>query len=319
MNESAALEAFNKSAPHVELLDQYMGSIDIPKALKIQEINQLLWSRKGKRLRPHLVYWFGEIAGVEHKKLETYAWAAEAVHTATLLHDDVIDRADMRRGGPSAAKVYDNTLSVLAGDYLLGDVIYQVALQGNQENLLLLTQVMKDLCSGECLQYETRYKIPESANVFADIARLKTSSLFKWCSLVGPNLVESALRNEISDFIESFGVLFQQTDDFLDVYGTDTKAKWNDLQEGKLNSISWPMVKNNIELKSMVEEKFSKEQIDEELISLFTKISDQYLEECRAQIQELADKTIAKLSVLPESEVKAGLADLVSICAQRVY
>lgn len=317
MTITPAIKAFMKSSPHVDVLDDYAGPVDIPKAAKIKDIAHLLWSRKGKRLRPHLVFWFGEITGVDPEKLKAYAWAGEALHTATLLHDDVIDRADVRRGGPSAAKVYDNTLSVIAGDYLLADVINQVALQGNQENLVAITKTLKDLCSGECLQYETKFQVPETDEVFADIARLKTSSLFRWCALAGPNLVQSPLRADIEEFVESFGVLFQQTDDYLDVYGTSTKDSWNDLEEGKLNSVSWPLLQKSDELKRMVDIKFSQETVDEELIGLFTQVAKLHETENKEKIRALAKETVAKLAPLPDSDIKSGLEDLVAICADR--
>lgn len=317
MTITPAIKAFMKSSPHVDILDEYPGPVEIPKAEKIQDIAHLLWSRKGKRLRPHLVFWFGEIVGVEPEKLKAYAWAGEALHTATLLHDDVIDRADVRRGGPSAAKVYDNTLSVIAGDYLLADVINQVALQGNHENLVSIAKTLKDLCSGECLQYETKFQIPETDQVFADIASLKTSSLFKWCALAGPNLAQSSLREVIGDFIESFGVLFQQTDDFLDVYGTSTKDRWNDLEEGKLNSVSWPLLQKSDELKRMVESKFAQETVDGELVALFTEVAERHKQENLDKIKALASETLGKLAGLPNSDIKEGLEDLVNICAER--
>lgn len=317
MTITPAIMAFMKSSPHVDTLDEYPGPIEIPKAEKIKDIANLLWSRKGKRLRPHLVFWFGEITGVEPEKLLAYAWAGEALHTATLLHDDVIDRADVRRGGPSAASVYDNTLSVIAGDYLLADVINQVALQGNQENLLSITKTLKDLVSGECLQYETKFHIPENDQIFAEIARLKTSSLFRWCALAGPNLAGSPLRASISEFIDAFGVLFQQTDDFLDVYGTSTKDSWNDLEEGKLNSVSWPLLQKSDELKNMVTEKFAQEKIDQDLKELFTKVALENEQENRDKIKALSDDTLSKLDPLPESDIKEGLKDLVHICAKR--
>src|SRR5207248_2047252 len=137
-------------------------------------------------------------------RLDLYAWAAEAIHTATLLHDDVIDRADTRRGGPSANALYDNTLPVLAGDYLFSDAIHQVALRGDARLVASLCDTLKQLLSGECLQYEARYTVPKSAEIYREISRHKTASLFVWAALVGPTLSGRIDPASVKSFVEAF-------------------------------------------------------------------------------------------------------------------
>ena len=144
-----------------EWMNAIQGPLEWPEVGKVGEVCATLWNRKGKRLRAQWVFWFGEAFGFKERELQLYAWAIEAIHTATLLHDDVIDQAALRRGGPSANELFDNTLPVSSGDFLLSDAIFQLSEQGHPVLLKLICQAVKDLTQGEVLQYEQRSHIPK--------------------------------------------------------------------------------------------------------------------------------------------------------------
>jgi geranylgeranyl pyrophosphate synthase len=155
--------------------------------------------------------------------------------------------------------------------------------------------------------------------VFFNIAKLKTSSLFRWCALVAPNISKSSLTQEIDDFMTSFGLLFQYTDDFLDIFGNSGKENWNDLKEGKLNLVTWPMILKNASLYQTIVDDFSKKIVSEKLLISFDMVSKNklVLKQARDNIQFVADQTLQALNKLPNSKIKLSLKDLVSICIDR--
>ncbi len=316
---SAAVSAFEDTHPWVEQLTSFRGPYEPAFAKKLNEVIETLWDKRGKRLRPHLVYWFGKLFQVKAEDLSLYAWAAEAVHTATLLHDDVIDEASLRRGGPSANCLYDNTLPILAGDYLISDVIYQLASKGDRKLLCRLSQTLRDLCSGECLQYELRYTIPPRPDFFHEIVKKKTTSLFYWCALVGPVLAKASFNERIFAYIEPLGLLFQMSDDLLDVVGTRSKDSWNDLKEGRLNFVTWRIVQADATLKEVVEKEFYKREGTNSLASsfkdspFFTAIVDMVRKEL-TDIASLAEKAAFRL---PSSDIRSALTELPYLLVDR--
>lgn len=321
MSPSAAVRsAFQKSASFVAKLDRVRGPISPPEVALVEEICGALWERKGKRLRSRLVYWFGEMSGVPESELETYAWAAEAIHTASLLHDDVVDKSELRRGEPSANALYDNTLPVLAGDYLFSDAIHQVALGRNSEILRRLCRTVKDLAQGECLQYQTRFKIPPTERTFLDISRLKTSSLLRWAGEVGPLLNPGLPLAAVGEFLEGFGAVFQFSDDLLDVHGCATKERWSDLREGKLNWVTWKMVAQSPDLRRRVEKDFAKRTVSPELIAAFTRAAGRGEDEsARAELLQRAERAEVWLREFPDCETSEALAGLLRLCLERTY
>ncbi|NDD04164.1 MAG: polyprenyl synthetase family protein [Proteobacteria bacterium] len=291
-----------------------MVNRQLPEVSKIDEVCAVLWQRKGKRLRAQWVFWFGEAFGRSQKQLKLYAWAVEAIHAATLLHDDVIDRSSLRRGGPSANMLFDNTLPILSGDYLLSDAIFQLAENGSPLLTKLMCQAVKEVTQGEVLQYEHRYKIPEDPNYFDKLNRLKTSSLLKWASQVGAVLANDREDSACSEFANRYGALFQFTDDVLDLRGSSTKEAWQDIREGKVNEVLFLLLSSYPRLKKVLLEAFLTPDIRTEFLEelkyytkqkMFTENLEYTLErkqnECKEAMRALEPylgKTLDKLVCL---------------------
>lgn len=254
-------------------MNQIKGPLAVPEVKKIEEVCASLWDRKGKRLRSQWVFWFSEGLGISEQDLDLYAWAVEAIHTATLLHDDVIDKAPLRRGGPSANELFDNTLPVLSGDYLLSDAIHQLAEKGDSKLLKLMCLAVKEVTQGEVLQYENRYRIPETREYFEVLNRLKTTALLKWAAQVGSILTSGEKNPNIADFTLKYGSLYQLTDDILDIRGTSTKASWQDLSEGKVNEAVFLLLETFPEAQEEIEKAFQSRQILFPLIEKLKKLS----------------------------------------------
>ena len=322
MIDNHALESvFARGMEHLSWLDTIHGPLDTPKVETIEKACELIWNRKGKRLRCHFVYWFGEAYGINPKDLELYAWAVEAIHTATMLHDDVIDRAEMRRGGPSSNLVFDNTIPILSGDYLMSDAIYQLALKGHPELMRNMCSALKDLTQGEVIQYQNQFKVPDSDTLYHQISDLKTASLLKWAASVGPTLKDSGDKISVIEFAKAFGLLFQLTDDILDLKGTHTKSKNQDLSEGKVNWATWQILQNEPQLKTRLKKEFESKTVTEEsktlLLGALNKPSNQKaLENCLLSVK---NQCLMNLENLESNSLCQLLTHLVDFTTSRVY
>ncbi len=193
----------------------------------------------GKRLRPLLTLLAARAVGGDESHAIPCAVAAELVHNATLLHDDVIDDGDVRRGRPTARLVYGNTLSVLAGDLLMVTALAEVERSGHEGLSAELLQAITDMLEGEVLQLKHRNTFTMDRATYERIITLKTAALFAWCTRSGvragggrPEEVTALGR-----FGHHVGVAFQIRDDMLDLVGDPQrtgKPLGADLAEGKL-------------------------------------------------------------------------------------
>ena len=203
-----------------------------------------LLGRPGKRVRPLCVVLGARLGGREmDEDIKAAAVAAELVHNATLLHDDVIDLGTERRGAPSARMVYGNAASVLGGDYLLTRALQLVEpLGGGLLRRLLAT--ISDMVRAEAIQLDQRGSLRPDRDTYIEIIAGKTAALFQWAIAAGASLggltpegVAAAERTGAA-----LGLAFQLTDDLLDVQGDPNltgKALFTDLAEGKL---TWPFI-----------------------------------------------------------------------------
>src|SRR5205809_618360 len=158
-----------------------------------------LLGRRGKRIRPVCVLLGGLLAGADVPSLggsgaapdvraRDLAVACELVHAATLLHDDVIDEGDERRGAPAARVVFGNSASVLAGDYLLIEALERVQAAGSAESLAELLATIAQMVAAEALQLERRGTLDPSRELYLRIVDGKTASLFRWALCAGARL-----------------------------------------------------------------------------------------------------------------------------------
>lgn len=221
-----------------------------------KEVNQLLQNTVlvgGKRLRPLLTQLMGAFFGQNAEDVVPFARAIELVHAASLAHDDVIDNATSRRGAPSINIAGSNKKAILAGDYLLADVIVSLTATGSLPLVKEMSLVIKDLAEGEWVQSDACEARDYSEEIIARIAEMKTASVMSWCCLapahladVSDNLVEYA-RN----FGRHLGLAFQMMDDTLDFSGQSKKDHLLDLKNGIVNSVvyEWLSMRDDIHTK----------------------------------------------------------------------
>jgi octaprenyl-diphosphate synthase len=193
----------------------------------------------GKRLRPLLTLLSARAAGGAAESAAGCAVAAELVHSATLLHDDVIDDGRVRRGRPAARVLWGNTISVLSGDLLLVTALRQMEHSAPSQARIELIDTMGALVEGEVIQLDHRGRLDLDAESYERIIQRKTASLFRWCARAGGHAAGGgeAQIEALGRFGHHVGMAFQLRDDVLDLWGDDArtgKALAADLVEGKL-------------------------------------------------------------------------------------
>ncbi|RUM86936.1 MAG: polyprenyl synthetase family protein, partial [Thermovibrio sp.] len=198
----------------------------------------------GKRVRPGLTILSGKLVGAPLERLIPVATVMEYMHTATLLHDDIVDGAKLRRGKPSVNGVFGNDVAVLVGDYMFAKAIYILAVYGGEEVLKIAAKTVQEMAEGELLQLENVGNVDVDKNYYFDVIYRKTASLLSTCcesgALVGG--ASSEEREALRKFGEFIGYAFQLVDDAFD-YVLESekigKPSGNDIREGK---VTYPLL-----------------------------------------------------------------------------
>ena len=192
--------------------------------------------KSGKKLRPAITILFGRMCGLDDERTLKLGACLELLHTSTLIHDDVIDNAATRRGQETHNALWDNTLTVLYGDFVFSSAMQLAVELGDLEALRMISSLTRDLVTGELLQHANGYQFPPSRERYNEIIRLKTAVLFSGCCAIpvvmtdNPDLVETA-----AGIGSGIGSAFQIIDDCLDYMADERlgKPRLIDLKEGK--------------------------------------------------------------------------------------
>ncbi|UCH25879.1 MAG: polyprenyl synthetase family protein [Trueperaceae bacterium] len=204
----------------------------------IEAIGQELAGAGGKRLRPSLSFLAGRLLGADPELTMRVALAVELLHSASLLHDDLIDDAETRRGSEAAFRRYGNVVSVMSGDYLLARVLALLAATENVPFTELMSRTAAGICEGEVLQFQAAVLESYSFETYRRVIDGKTAVLVA-AALEGVALVAGALaaeREALREFGLRYGRAFQMQDDYLDLLGDEHilgKPVGGDLCEGK--------------------------------------------------------------------------------------
>jgi octaprenyl-diphosphate synthase len=215
---------FNQSLTHTDgLLSQ-----------ALEHIKQ----RGGKRMRPMLILLMAKNFGKISSITQHAGVGLELLHTASLVHDDVVDESSERRGQASVNAIYDNKVSVLVGDYILSTALLYVSYTGDQRIVQYLAELGRVLASGEILQLSNIQNQQISEEVYYEVIKKKTAALFEACSAIGA-LSAGATDAQVERaklFGQNLGIIFQIRDDIFDYYDSKEigKPTGNDMAEGKL-------------------------------------------------------------------------------------
>ncbi len=205
----------------------------------IPEVAKHLIDSGGKRLRPMLTIAAAQMCGYSGSNHITLAASVEFMHTATLLHDDVVDESDMRRGKKAARMVWGNQASVLVGDFLLGQAFRMMVEVGSLPALDVLSHAATVIAEGEVLQLATAKNLETTEDDYLEVIRSKTAALFAAAAEVGPIISGSdkAAIGAFRSYGNNLGLAFQLIDDALDYGGTSSQLGKNvgdDFREGKV-------------------------------------------------------------------------------------
>ncbi len=301
-----------------EVIRTRMASEHAP---RIPEVTAHLIGAGGKRLRPLLTLAAAKLCGYEGDNHVKLAATVEFIHTATLLHDDVVDDSDQRRGRPTANLLWDNTSSVLVGDYLFARSFQLMVETGSLRVLDILANASATIAEGEVLQLTVSRNLATDEATYVKVIRGKTAALFSAACQVG-GVIANAPEPQVQalfDYGDALGIAFQIVDDLLDYGGTEAIGKdiGDDFREGKM---SLPVIKAvaaaDADQRAFWERTIGKGRIEDGDLEHALALMAQHgsLEATRADALAWAARARAALAPLPEGELRDlldGLADYV--------
>jgi octaprenyl-diphosphate synthase len=291
----------------------------------ITTINQYLQAGGGKRLRPALLLLINRLFGPSTDCAKRLAAVVEMIHTATLVHDDVIDYAKTRRGRPSTNVVWGNHTSVLAGDWLYMQA-FQIALRERNfrilDVLISLTQMMVE---GELLQLERLHRMDVTEADYMELVDRKTASLFSACASLGAIAAsaDDSTESQLRDFAWNLGMAFQLVDDILDFTSSEKilgKPAGNDLREGK---VTLPMIyaleSASAEERKLVEAVIHDGSYEHVPFMRVLQILETHGAVARAydRARTFTEKSRAIIGSLPESPAQRALQGIVELVTER--
>jgi octaprenyl-diphosphate synthase len=293
----------------------------------IPEIANHLISSGGKRLRPMLTLATSALTGYRGDGHLRLAAAVEFMHTATLLHDDVVDASEMRRGKLAARMLWGNEASVLVGDFLLGQAFKMMVEVGSLRALEILSAAAATIAEGEVMQLAAAKNLDTTEDAYLGVIRAKTAELFAAACEVGPVLAERAKAEQAAcrSFGMNLGIAFQLVDDALDYGGRSARLGKNvgdDFREGK---ITLPVIlafrRGNEEerhfWRNALEAGKSAEADLERAIALLAR--HRALEDTVERARHYGAIAKDALAIFPEGAGKGALIDVVDFCVARAH
>jgi len=293
----------------------------------IPEVANHLISSGGKRLRPILTLATAALSGYAGDGHIKLAAAVEFMHTATLLHDDVVDESDMRRGKPAARMLWGNEASVLVGDFLLGQAFKMMVEVGSLACLDVLSTAAAVIAEGEVMQLSAAKDTETTEDAYLAVIRAKTAALFAAACEVGPILAKGskAQIEACRGYGMNLGIAFQLIDDALDYGGSAAKLGKNtgdDFREGK---ITLPVVlsfrRGNSQERAFWKRTLEQGEIaDGDLATAqATMRKHRALEDTIGRARHYAQMSRDALELFPASSWKQALLDAVEFAVQRAH
>jgi octaprenyl-diphosphate synthase len=277
----------------------------------IDNITKYIVKHKGKGLRPLLVILSAKLLASPNEKTYMVATIVELLHSATLIHDDVVDDSNVRRGFPSINAIWKNKISVLMGDYLLAKSLISATETGDMEIMSTLAETAKRLSKGELLQIEKSRKLDITEDEYFRMISDKTAALIAACCELGAMTVSNQKqdRETLRKYGENIGIAFQITDDLLDYQGDQTilgKPVGADLKEKK---ITLPLIlsfkKSPVKEKNFIL-KLIKKGVTSKDINRIYKFIQTYggLQSAREYVSSYADKASQTLDLIADGDAK---------------
>jgi octaprenyl-diphosphate synthase len=280
--------------------------------------------RKGKQMRPLLVFLTARLNGEIAESTYIAATCIELLHTASLVHDDVVDDASERRGSLSINALWNSKIAVLLGDYLLSTGMHICVEKSRYDMLEIISEAVKSMSEGELLQLQKARKLNIKEEDYYKIIISKTAALLSACTACGARSVsdDSETIQLMKDFGENIGVAFQIRDDILDYEGTGLTGKTvgNDIKEKK---ITLPLIhsleqSSNSKKRHILNIVKSKKKTKSEISEVISFVKEYGgLEYAELKMNQYRDKALAILDSYADSEVKESLREFVQYTTSR--
>lgn len=301
------------------IMDNMQSSVPL-----IPQLAGYLIASGGKRIRPLMTLASTRLFDADTTRPYRLAAAVEFIHTATLLHDDVVDESDQRRGKPSANTVFGNQSSVLVGDFLFSRAFELMVEDGSIEVLRILSNAAAVITEGEVLQLSIQSKLETTLDQYLEVIAAKTAVLFAAACEIGPVIAgKPQFQKALHDYGHHLGMVFQIADDLLDYQADEAelgKTVGDDFREGKMTSpVIYAIQNATDDEKSFWKRTFEDHnQTENDLQTAKNIIKTHKADEKAAQLaQSYVDKAISALHSLPASALKTTLQDLVLFALNR--
>lgn len=302
------------------ILAEAHSSVDM-----IPKLAKHLIDSGGKRIRPMLTCATSRLCGYEGLDHIPLATSVEFLHTATLLHDDVVDESDMRRGKKAARILWGNQASVLVGDYLLGQSFKIMVGVGSLEALKILSNASAIIAEGEVMQLAATNNPTISEDDYMAVIGSKTAALFVAAAELGAVVSNrpDQERQALKDFGENLGIVFQLVDDALDYHGEASqlgKDVGDDFRDGK---ITLPVIlaygQGTDEEKQFWQRTLGEGKIEDEDLGHAIALIEKYgtIEETMQRARIFGKKAEDALEIFPNNEWSEALQDVIEFCINR--
>jgi len=315
----------NLTESEAQAIDQLILEELTSDVILINQIGHYIINSGGKRLRPMLLLLTAKALNYNSDKHLLLAAVIEFIHTATLLHDDVVDESDLRRGKDSANAVWGNAASVLVGDYLYSSAFEMMVRTNNMRVMEVLSKTTTAIAEGEVLQLLNCNNPATTEEKYLDVISRKTAILFSAATRLGAILADASpeVENSLAAYGQHLGIAFQLIDDALDYTSTKDELGKNlgdDLAEGKPTlPLIYAIEKGTPEQANVIIEAIKAGSRDS-----FNAVYDivkatNAIDYTESRADEEAEKAIKALEPLPESEFKEALKLLAQFSVQRNY
>ncbi|MGM9698820.1 MAG: polyprenyl synthetase family protein [Prevotella sp.] len=291
----------------------------------LSQVLEHIRNRGGKRMRPMLILLIAKNYGEVSSVTQHSAVGLELLHTASLVHDDVVDESKERRGQASVNAEYNNKVAVLVGDYVLSTALLNVSLTNNQKIIKSLAELGRTLSNGEILQLSNIQNVDFSEDVYYKVIDQKTAALFAACCEIGAMSVNASAESieKARAFGQNLGIIFQIRDDIFDYYDSKEigKPTGNDMAEGKLTlPVLYALNSTDDEEMKAIARKVKSGDVSQEEISrlvAFTKANGG-IEYAERKMLELRKKCMQYIdSEAVSEEIRISLTSYIDYVIQR--
>ena len=310
----------------MDLFEEKFSKSMISDVPLLNRITHYVVKRKGKQMRPMFVFLTAKMMsgnGTINEKVFRAASIIELIHTATLIHDDVVDSSDKRRGFFSLNALWKNKIAVLVGDFLLSKGMLLCIDNDDFDLLKIISKSVKDMSQGELLQIEKARRLDIDEKTYFNIITKKTASLIASCCALGASASNSS-KSQINKFYElgeKIGIAFQLKDDLFDYGNTKIgKPTGIDIKEKKLTLPLIYALNNSSELKKkwlINSVKNSNDNVIKDIINYVTEIGG--IDYTQKKIQEYFNSAIEDLKYFDDNEFKESLKKLIKYVIERKY